>query len=145
MIALGQQSMETCLFLFPICNFWLKVMKFLDKNQEKSFQPHCTRSRYTKLHLLILLIWRNYNFCFISKLCFHTLILDCLNSGVPKLNRPELEAACEDFSNIIGSFSDGTVYKGTLSSGVEIAVTSSAVTSPEDWSKNLEAQFRKKV
>jgi len=68
-----------------------------------------------------------------------------LNSGVPKLHRPELEAACEDFSNIIGSFSDGIVYKGTLSSGVEIAVTSSAVTSPEGWSKRLEAQFRKKV
>jgi len=70
---------------------------------------------------------------------------DSLDSGVPKLNRSELEAACEDFSNIIGSFSNGTVYKGTLSSGVEIAVTSSAVTSAEDWSKKLESQFRKKV
>ncbi|KAJ4840515.1 hypothetical protein Tsubulata_000457 [Turnera subulata] len=66
-------------------------------------------------------------------------------TGVPKLKRSELEAACEDFSNIIGSFSDGTVYKGTLSSGVEIAVTSTAVTSREDWSKNLEAQFRNKI
>ncbi|GLT80737.1 hypothetical protein SLA2020_521610 [Shorea laevis] len=66
-------------------------------------------------------------------------------TGVPNLKRAELEAACEDFSNIIGSFSDGTVYKGTLSSGVEIAVTSSAVTSCDDWSKNLEAQFRKKI
>lgn len=66
-------------------------------------------------------------------------------SGVPNLKRSELEAACEDFSNIIGSFSDGMVYKGTLSSGVEIAVTSATVISREDWSKNLEAQFRKKV
>lgn len=66
-------------------------------------------------------------------------------SGVPKLNRSELEAACEDFSNIIGSFSDGNVYKGTLSSGVEIAVTSITMTSAGDWSKTLEAQFRKKV
>lgn len=65
--------------------------------------------------------------------------------GVPKLKRSEIEAACEDFSNIIGSFSDGTVYKGTLSSGVEIAVTSTGIKSPEDWSKNLEGQFRKKV
>ena len=64
---------------------------------------------------------------------------------MPKLKRSELEAACEDFSNIIGPFSDGTVYKGTLSSGVEIAVTSTAVKSREDWSKNLEAQFRNKV
>ncbi|XP_065882081.1 probable inactive receptor-like protein kinase At3g56050 isoform X2 [Euphorbia lathyris] len=66
-------------------------------------------------------------------------------TGVPKLKRAELEAACEDFSNIIGSFSDGTVYKGTLSSGVEIAVTSTEVKSSKEWSKNLEEQFRKKI
>ncbi|XP_071935716.1 probable inactive receptor-like protein kinase At3g56050 isoform X2 [Coffea arabica] len=66
-------------------------------------------------------------------------------TGVPKLQRSELEAACEDFSNIIASLSDGTVYKGTLSSGVEIAVTSTAVKSAKDWSKNLEAQFRNKI
>ncbi|KAJ0021360.1 hypothetical protein Pint_32492 [Pistacia integerrima] len=66
-------------------------------------------------------------------------------TGVPKLKRAELEAACEDFSNIIGSYSDGTVYKGTLSSGVEIAVTSTSVKSRADWSKSLESQFRKKV
>ncbi|KAJ6385463.1 hypothetical protein OIU77_028613 [Salix suchowensis] len=66
-------------------------------------------------------------------------------TGVPKLKRSELEAACEDFSNIIGSFSDGTAYKGTLSSGVEIAVMSTAVRSHEFWLKNLEAQFRKKI
>ncbi|KAK3019353.1 hypothetical protein RJ639_003884 [Escallonia herrerae] len=48
-------------------------------------------------------------------------------TGVPKLQRSELVTACEDFSNIIGSLSDGTVYKGTLSSGVEIAVTSTAI------------------
>lgn len=66
-------------------------------------------------------------------------------TGVPKLKRLELETACEDFSNVIGSSSIGTVYKGTLSSGVEIAVTSAAVTSSKDWSKNLEVQFRKKI
>ncbi|KAI8009587.1 Inactive receptor-like serine/threonine-protein kinase [Camellia lanceoleosa] len=66
-------------------------------------------------------------------------------TGVPKLNRLELEAACEDFSNVISSSSIGTVYKGTLSNGVEIAVTSVAATSPKDWSKNLEAQFRNKI
>uniref|UniRef100_A0A2P2JRZ1 Protein kinase domain-containing protein n=1 Tax=Rhizophora mucronata TaxID=61149 RepID=A0A2P2JRZ1_RHIMU len=66
-------------------------------------------------------------------------------TGVPKLKRSELEVACEDFSNIIGFFLGGTVYKGTLSSGVEIAVTSAAVKSHEDWSKNLETQFRKKI
>lgn len=71
-------------------------------------------------------------------------LMKCV-SGVPKLNRSELVAACEDFSNIIGCFSDGNIYKGTLSSGVEIAVTCITSTSAGDWSKHLEAQFRKKV
>lgn len=65
--------------------------------------------------------------------------------GVPSLKRTELEAACEDFSNVIGTSSMGTVYKGTLSTGVEIAVTSLAVESAKEWPENLEAQFRKKV
>ncbi|KAK9154009.1 hypothetical protein Sjap_001489 [Stephania japonica] len=66
-------------------------------------------------------------------------------TGVPKLKRSELEAACEDFSNIIGSLLEGMVYKGTLSSGVEIAVISSTVKSSKSWSKRSEGQFRKKV
>lgn len=66
-------------------------------------------------------------------------------TGVPKLKRSELESACEDFSNVIGSASLCTLYKGTLSSGVEIAVASIAVASAKDWSNTMEAQFRKKV
>ncbi|XP_009776550.1 inactive receptor-like serine/threonine-protein kinase At2g40270 [Nicotiana sylvestris] len=66
-------------------------------------------------------------------------------TGVPKLKRSELEAACEDFSNVIGSSSVCTLYKGTLSSGVEIAVISRTVESAKDWSKDMEAQFRKKI
>ncbi|KAF5800176.1 putative protein kinase RLK-Pelle-LRR-VI-2 family [Helianthus annuus] len=66
-------------------------------------------------------------------------------TGVPKLKRSELEAACEDFSNVIGSTTFGTVYKGTLSSGVEIAVASVATPSAKDWSKQLESQFRKRI
>ncbi|KAJ7964233.1 Protein MALE DISCOVERER 2 [Quillaja saponaria] len=66
-------------------------------------------------------------------------------TGVPSLKRSELEAACEDFSNIIGSFSDVTVYKGTLSSGVEIAVSCTVVTSSKNWSETMESQFRKKI
>lgn len=66
-------------------------------------------------------------------------------TGVPKLRRAELETACEDFSNIIGSLQDCMLYKGTLSSGVEIAVISSAITSAKDWSKQSESQFRKKI
>ncbi|KAI3978086.1 hypothetical protein MKX01_032463, partial [Papaver californicum] len=63
---------------------------------------------------------------------------------VPKLKRSELETSCEDFSNIIGFSSDGRMYKGTLSSGVEIAVMSTVVTSAKEWSKHFEGQFRKK-
>lgn len=66
-------------------------------------------------------------------------------SGVSKLKRAELQAACEDFSNVIDSSSVCTFYKGTLSSGVEIAVASVAATSAKEWSSNLEAQYRKKV
>ncbi|XP_031110239.1 probable inactive receptor-like protein kinase At3g56050 [Ipomoea triloba] len=66
-------------------------------------------------------------------------------TGVPKLKRQELETACEDFSNVIGSSSVCTLYKGTLSSGVEIAVMSLTFASAKDWSRDHEAQFRKKI
>ncbi|KAK5826443.1 putative LRR receptor-like serine/threonine-protein kinase MRH1 [Gossypium arboreum] len=66
-------------------------------------------------------------------------------TGVPKLKRSELEAACEDFSNVISSSTVGTVYKGTLSSGIEISVAYIPVKFAKDWSKNLEAQFRNKI
>ena len=67
------------------------------------------------------------------------------NAGVPKLNRSELETACEDFSNIIDTIGGCTVYKGTLSSGVEIAVASIGVSSLKEWSKNSEMAYRRKV
>ncbi|WOL20589.1 protein MALE DISCOVERER 2 [Canna indica] len=66
-------------------------------------------------------------------------------TGVPKLNGSELEAACEDFSNIIVSFPEFIIYKGTLSSGVEIAVVSTTLTSANDWSRHSEMLFRKKI
>lgn len=66
-------------------------------------------------------------------------------TGVPKLNRAELETACEDFSNIIDTVEGCTVYKGTLSSGVEIAVGSTAVSSAKDWSKRSELLYQKKI
>lgn len=66
-------------------------------------------------------------------------------TGVPKLKKSELESACEDFSNVVGTSSIGTVFKGTLSTGVEIAVISVAVASSKDWKKCFEAQFRKKI
>jgi len=62
------------------------------------------------------------------------------------LNRAELETACEDFSNIvIDCYAGCTIYKGTLSNGVEIAVVSTLITSSKNWSKSMEIQYRKKV
>ncbi|EXB38223.1 putative LRR receptor-like serine/threonine-protein kinase [Morus notabilis] len=66
-------------------------------------------------------------------------------TGVPKLNRSELESACEDFSNIISTVDGCTVYKGTLSSGVEIAVASTTISSFKDWTKVAEMAYRKKI
>ncbi|CAL0304740.1 unnamed protein product [Lupinus luteus] len=66
-------------------------------------------------------------------------------TGVPKLKRSELDAACEDFSNVLGTSSIGTLYKGTLSSGVEIAVVSISVEASNKWSKTSEVLFRNKI
>ncbi|WCJ27216.1 Leucine-rich repeat protein kinase family protein [Euphorbia peplus] len=66
-------------------------------------------------------------------------------TGVPKLNKAELETACEDFSNIIDTRDGCIIYKGTLSSGVEIAVASTLVPCFKDWSKRAEVHYRKKI
>ncbi|KAK6917694.1 Leucine-rich repeat-containing N-terminal, plant-type, partial [Dillenia turbinata] len=66
-------------------------------------------------------------------------------SGVPKLNRQELETACEDFSNIISTLPACTIFKGTLSSGVEIAVVSPPIERFKDWSERAELIYRKKI
>uniref|UniRef100_A0A0E0BMN5 Protein kinase domain-containing protein n=1 Tax=Oryza glumipatula TaxID=40148 RepID=A0A0E0BMN5_9ORYZ len=64
---------------------------------------------------------------------------------VPSLERTELEAACEGFINVIGTLPECTLYKGTLSSGVEIAVLSTSVNSSQQWSAQSEEQFRNKI
>lgn len=66
-------------------------------------------------------------------------------TGVPKLNPVELDAACEEFSNVIGTMPDSMLFKGTLSNGVEIAVTSTTISSAKDWSEHSELYFRKKI
>nr|CAN60298.1 hypothetical protein VITISV_017762 [Vitis vinifera] len=68
-----------------------------------------------------------------------------LVTGVSKLNRAELEAACEDFSNILDTFPGCKVYKGTLSSGVEIAVASTTIASFKEWSRHAEVAFKKRI
>ena len=84
------------------------------------------------------------NYLYELPLSFVVIFPTC-TLGVPKLQRSELEGACEDFSNIVASYPQYTVYKGTLSSGVEIAVVSTMITSSKDWSKHSEGRFRKKV
>ncbi|KAL1206341.1 Protein MALE DISCOVERER 1 [Cardamine amara subsp. amara] len=66
-------------------------------------------------------------------------------TGVPKLNRSELETACEDFSNIIEAFDGYTVYKGTLSSGVEVAVASTAILETKEWTRAMEMTYRRRI
>ncbi|XP_020524671.1 protein MALE DISCOVERER 2 isoform X1 [Amborella trichopoda] len=64
--------------------------------------------------------------------------------GIPRLQFSDIESACEDFSNVIGSSMDNIVFKGTLNK-VEIAVISTTVNSAKDWSENSEGCFRKKI
>ncbi|XP_009767696.1 putative LRR receptor-like serine/threonine-protein kinase At1g63430 [Nicotiana tabacum] len=63
---------------------------------------------------------------------------------VVRYSRQELEVACEDFSNIIGSSPDSLVYKGTMKGGPEIAVISLCV-KEEHWTAYLELYFQKEV
>ncbi|KAI3453697.1 hypothetical protein Pfo_010360 [Paulownia fortunei] len=63
---------------------------------------------------------------------------------VMRYSRQELEVACEDFSNIIGSSPDSLVYKGTMKGGPEIAVISLCI-KEEHWTGYLELYFQKEV
>ncbi|TYK16628.1 putative LRR receptor-like serine/threonine-protein kinase [Cucumis melo var. makuwa] len=63
---------------------------------------------------------------------------------VPSISRQELEVACEDFSNIIGSSPDSIVYKGTMKGGPEIAVISICI-KEENWTDYLELYFQREV
>ncbi|XP_044483949.1 probable LRR receptor-like serine/threonine-protein kinase At1g63430 isoform X2 [Mangifera indica] len=63
---------------------------------------------------------------------------------VVRFSRQELEVACEDFSNIIGSSPDSLVYKGTMKGGPEIAVISLCI-KEEYWTGFLELYFQREV
>ncbi|XWS38382.1 hypothetical protein CRYUN_Cryun19dG0126300 [Craigia yunnanensis] len=67
-----------------------------------------------------------------------------LLKDVTKFSRQELEIACEDFSNIIGSSPDSLVYKGTMKGGPEIAVVSLCI-KEEHWTGYLELYFQREV
>lgn len=64
--------------------------------------------------------------------------------NIPRLSRQELEVACEDFSNIIGSSPDSILYKGTMKDGPEIAVIALCF-SEEHWTSYHEFFFQNKV
>lgn len=64
--------------------------------------------------------------------------------NVEKIGRMDLEVACEDFSNIIGSYQDTIVYKGTRKDGPEIAVVSLCI-AEGNWTRYLEFLFQNKV
>ncbi|GMH25573.1 hypothetical protein Nepgr_027416 [Nepenthes gracilis] len=66
-------------------------------------------------------------------------------TGVPKLDFLELESACEEFSNVVDSYPGCLVHKGILSSGVEIAVVSSTISSFVHWPDRLQKKFEKKI
>ena len=61
-----------------------------------------------------------------------------------RYSRQDLEVACEDFSNIIGSSPDSVVYKGTMKGGPEIAVISLCI-KEEHWTGYLELYFQREV
>ncbi|XP_050229747.1 probable LRR receptor-like serine/threonine-protein kinase At1g63430 [Mercurialis annua] len=63
---------------------------------------------------------------------------------VARFSRQDLEIACEDFSNIIGSSPDSVVYKGTMKGGPEVAVISLCI-KEENWTGYLELYFQKEV
>lgn len=67
------------------------------------------------------------------------------SAGAPRLTSAELQTACEDFSNIIETSTGCLVFKGILSSGVEIAVLSSSIRSLQQWSRSAEREFYRKV
>lgn len=63
---------------------------------------------------------------------------------VTRYSREELEVACEDFSNIIGTSPDSVVYKGTMKGGPEIAVIALCI-KEENWTAYLELYYQKEV
>ncbi|KAL2902430.1 hypothetical protein RDABS01_027512, partial [Bienertia sinuspersici] len=67
-----------------------------------------------------------------------------LLKDIQKFNRQELEVACEDFSNIIGSSSDSMIYKGIMKGGTEIAVISFCI-KEEQWIGYHELYFQTEV
>lgn len=67
-----------------------------------------------------------------------------LLKNVLRISYQEIEAACEDFSNVIGSSLYNLVYKGTMKNGPEIAVISLCI-SGDQWTSSHELYFETEV
>ncbi|WOL05845.1 putative LRR receptor-like serine/threonine-protein kinase [Canna indica] len=67
-----------------------------------------------------------------------------LLKDVMRINYQEIEASCEDFSNIIGSSLHSIVYKGTMKNGPEIAVISLCIPA-DQWTSSHELCFQREV
>lgn len=61
-----------------------------------------------------------------------------------KFSREDLQEACEEFSNVIGSSSESMVYKGTIKGGSEIAVIYFGI-KEEQWTGYHELYFQTEV
>ncbi|KAG2575794.1 probable LRR receptor-like serine/threonine-protein kinase At1g63430 isoform X2 [Panicum virgatum] len=74
-----------------------------------------------------------------------TVLIDSdMLKSLPKLSRQELEVACEDFSNIIGSSPETVVYKGTMKDGPEVSVISLCAFEGH-WTSHHELFYQNKV
>lgn len=66
-------------------------------------------------------------------------------AGVLTITFEDLETACEEFTNVIGTSTDCVVFRGTrVSDGLPIAVTRMRIP-PERWTTKREIGFRHKV
>lgn len=74
-----------------------------------------------------------------------TVLIDSdMLKSLPKLSRQELEVACEDFSNIIGSSPETVVYKGIMKDGPEVSVISLCAFEGH-WTSHHELFYQNKV
>ena len=63
---------------------------------------------------------------------------------IMKFSREDLEEACEEFSNVIGSSSESMVYKGIIKGGSEIAVIYFCI-KEDQWTGYHELYFQTEV
>ncbi|KAL2614498.1 hypothetical protein AAZV13_08G011800 [Glycine max] len=106
---------------------------------------------YMAVHIGLVSLLPNVYLVFTTDILYCTLNIlhyQCADSEMLKdvmsYSRQDLEVACEDFSNIIGSSPDSVVYKGTMKGGPEIAVISLCI-KEDNWTGYLELYFQREV